>query len=86
MHVCGLSKTNTIGYLVWHPMWLRARPGVEAYMWTYSIPYPRWNHRSRAGQRQIVKEPHGSGLGQWGLAQGIGDIKHKVERSAQELR
>ena len=32
-----------------------------------------------------VKESHRSGLDQLGLTQGIGDIKHKVEGSAQEL-
>ena len=32
-----------------------------------------------------VKEPDLSGLGQWGLTQRIGDIKHKVQRSTQQL-
>ena len=39
----------------------------------------------RAGHHRVVKEPHLSGLDQWGLTPRIGNIEHKVQRPTHQL-
>src|SRR6516164_1525728 len=64
----------------------RDRAGIAAQLWTHTAPAPHWSHRTRVGQRSVVKEPRRSGLGHWRLAQRIGGIEHEGEGAAQELR
>src|SRR5438309_452328 len=74
-----------LAYPARHPVEWGNRPCIEAFVQTHPAPYPHRARRSLVAQRWIVKEPRRSGLSYWGLAEGIGDIEHKVHSPAQQL-